>query len=306
MKRIVYCLFSATCISGTSHAQDKRPTIDYLGQQLPGMTARVFAPGIITTNNYEHSSPAFSPDGKLVLWTVVSKQYRASMLQMKHENGRWSAPHRPSFADSTADDYYPSFSADGRTLYFSSRRKAPAGYPEASDIRIWQVKREGDDWGKPQQFDTTVSRGGDYAHSVAANGTVYFSGGSGPNFNIRSAAKQTGSYTEPVLLAYSINSMGYEDGPCIAPDESFLIFESHRPEGIDGSIDLYISFKTKNGGWSLPVNMGPKVNSASAERFAKLSPDGKWLFFGSNRNMSAENWGFDIYWIDAGLINELK
>ena len=110
----------------------------------------------------------------------------------------------------------------------------------------------------------------------------------------------------PILLPYSINSVDYEDGPYIAPDESFLIFESQRPEGIDGSLGLYISFRHEDGHWGMPVNMGPKINSGKGERFARLSPDGKYLFFGSARNMSADNRGADIYWIDAKMIDELR
>lgn len=278
--------------------------IDYFGQQPPGTTAQLFAPGLISTNQYEHSAPAFSPDGQLVLWTVVNKEYRASMLEMKYENGTWSAPHRPSFADSTADDYYPSFAPDGKKLYFSSRRKAPAGYAETADMSIWEVTRTSRGWGKPQPIDASASPGREYAHSVTDSGTLYFS--SALDWNIHKVEKHRAGYAKPVRLPYSLNSVEYEDGPFIAPDESFLIFESQRPEGIDGSLDLYISFRNQAGQWSVPINMGPNVNSASAERFARLSPDGKYLFFGSNRNSSAERWGFDIYWIDATILDELR
>lgn len=282
--------------------------INYFDQNPPGDVAKLFAPGIISTNGYEHSSPAFSPDGNVVLWTVVNKDYRASMLEMKYDKGQWSAPYRPSFADSTADDYYPSFSPDGKKLYFSSRRQAPKGYTPTADMRIWEVERHGNSWGSAEPFDTTVSKGSDYAHSITKNGTIYFSGsmGGGTNFNINRSAKINERYTTPSLLPYSINSVDYEDGPYISPDESFLIFESIRPEGIDGSIDLYISFKNINGQWGLPINLGPKINSPASERFAKLSPDGRFLFFGSSRNQSADNWGFDIFWIDAKVINELR
>ena len=75
---------------------------------------------------------------------------------------------------------------------------------------------------------------------------------------------------------------------------------------IAGSIDLYICFRDKGGRWTMPVNMGPKINSASSERFARLSPDGKYLFFGSTRTRSSEHWGFDMYWIDASVIDELR
>ncbi|MBC7947543.1 MAG: PD40 domain-containing protein [Chitinophagaceae bacterium] len=286
----------------------QQTNVNYLGQNPPGQVATLFAPGILSTASYEHSSPAFSPDGSVVLWTVVDRNYRASMFEMKYENGKWSSPYRPTFADSTADDYYPSFSIDGKKLYFSSRRKVPEGYTEASDIRIWEVDRNPWGWGRPVPFDTAISRGGDYAHSVTSNGTLYYTSllGGGTNFNIRTSRKSKDGYAKPVVLPYSINSVDYEDGAYISPDETFLIFESIRPEGVDGSIDLYIAFKNKSGQWSLPINMGPKVNSPGSERFARLSPDGKFLFFGSTRNPAPGSWGFDIYWIDAKVIDELR
>lgn len=282
--------------------------INYLNQTPPGMEARLFAPGIVSSGLSEHSAPAFSPDGNTVLWSVMDKTYRGYLLEMKYNNGSWSKPARPAFADSTADDYYPSFSPDGTKLLFSSRRKVPPGYPEAKDIRLWEVAKTPDGWGKPVPFDTTVSQGGNYAHSITNTGTVYFSTplSGNTNMNIRKAEKHNGRYLKPALLPFSINSVDYEDGPYVAPDESFLIFESQRPEGVGGSLDLYISFKQKDGRWGLPVNMGPKINSVHAERFAGLSPDGRYLFFGSGRNRSADNWGFDIFWIDAKVIDDLK
>lgn len=284
------------------------PSIDYLGQKPPGAVAELFAPDLISTRAIEHSAPAFSPDGTRVLWTVLDSTYHAFLLEMIYENGTWSNPAPPSFADSSADDYYPSFSVDGKTLFFCSRRKMPTGYRQGGDIRIWEVARIGTGWGTPMPLDTSVSKGQDYAHSVAQNGTLYFSSalGGGTNWNIQRSTLQNGRYTQPQVLPFSINSVDYEEGPYIAPDESFLIFESNRPEGTEGSLDLYISFKNKAGHWSLPLNMGPKINSTSSERFARLSPDGKYLFFGSSRNQAPDRPGYDIYWIDAAVIDELK
>ena len=289
------------------NCQSKRQ-VNYLGQRPPGMVAELFSPGFISTNAMEHSAPAFSPDGSVVLWTVVDSNYHGYLLESRFENGKWSEPQRPSFADSIADDYYPSFSIDGKKLYFSSRRKLPAGYPEPGDMRIWEVERTQTGWGKPMPFDTTVSKGQDYAHSITETGVLYYSSslGGGTNWNLRRSDRIGNGYSKPVLLPFNINSVNYEEGPFIAPDESFLIFESQRPEGIDGSLDLYISFRNKDDSWNLPVNMGPKINSASAERFARISPDGKYLFFGSARDQSPGKRGFDIYWIDARVIDELR
>lgn len=300
------CLVLATFLCG--FAPEKGGFIDYLGQKPPGKDAELFAPHLMRSSFNVHSAPTFSSDGSVVVWAIMDSKYRTSLVEMRKVNGSWSSPVMPSFVDSAVDYVYPSFSVDGKTLFFSSRRKMPAGYPTNNGNRIWQVERTRDGWGNPVPFDTTVSRGQGYANSITSDGTIYFSSalGGGANWNIRKAVKVKGRYTEPVLLPYSINGVGYEDGPYIAPDESFLIFESQRPGGASDNTSLYISFQSANGRWSLPVSMGAKINSGKGERFARLSPDGKYLFFGSYRNQSPERRGADMYWIDATVIDELK
>ncbi len=296
-----------------SGSQDQG-TVSYLGQNPPGKTAALFAPGIISTDQMEHSSPAFSPDGSVVLWTVVPDGFSgpAYLMEMKFSQGGWSAPYRASFNDSIADTYYPSFSTDGKTLYFSSRRKVPEPFTPQGDIRMWHVKREDKGWGIPMPVDSIISRGSEFAHSVTKDGIIYFSSGflndplknrSGWSLFKRVPTSLEKHKIEP--LPYPINSLGFEDGPFIAPDESFLIFESDRLEGMGGT-DLYICFRNDAGQWTVPVSMGPAINSPFFERFAKLSPDGKYLFFGSSRGEKEGHPGFDIYWIDAGIIEELR
>lgn len=286
----------------------KKNKIDYLGQKSPGMNAELYAPGLISTDSFEHSTPAFSPDGNQVLWTLIYRGEPSFIMEMKKENGVWTNPFRASFSDHSADDIYQSFSVDGEKLYFGSRRKMPSGYPEGKGIRVWEVARNADGWGVPVPFDTTVSKGEDYAHSTNREGDMYFSfrRRGGAEFDIAWAPKIGGKYASPSKLPYGINTTDYEDGPFIAPDGSYLIFESGRLNGIENSIDLYISFRNKDGSWRLPLNMGEKINTKYAERFARLSPDGKYLFFGSTKPQSANSIGFDAYWIDAKIIAQLK
>ena len=281
--------------------------MDYLGQEPPGMTATLFAPGILSTNANEHSAVAFSPDGSVVLWAIMDSQYRGRLFEMRYENGLWSKPASPAFADTTSDDYGPSFSPDGSTLFFSSRRKAPIGYPEGNGNRIWSVAKTQDGWGIPEPLDTIVSKSQEFGHSVASNGTLYFASVTeGSNLDIHKALMNKGHYSKPVMLSNDINGAGYEDGPYIAPDESYLIFESDRPKSIDGSLDLFVVFKDRDGQWGEPVNLGLQVNTGSSERFARVSPDGKYLFFGSDRNSGGEKTGYDFYWIDSKVIDRLR
>ena len=97
--------------------------IDYPGQKPLIDKATLFAPGIIDTASYIHSAPAFSPDGKKMLWAIMQMpSYHTSILEVKYENGKWSLPYPPSFSDSIANYVYPSFSPDGKQLYFTKSR----------------------------------------------------------------------------------------------------------------------------------------------------------------------------------------
>lgn len=283
-------------------------SINYLGMPPAIDSAVLFAPGIISSDSVEHSSPTFSPDGKSVLWSIVEMpSWKASMMEMNYENGKWSSPHRPSLSDTTANDICPSFSPDGKALYFSSSRKLPSGHFPLKGNVLWMTRKTETGWAVPQPIDSAVSQSGDYSPSVANSGNLYFTHGPfrSPDWNILMAENVNGVHAKPIKLP-GINTSAYDDGPFIAPDESYLIFESDRPGGIEGSIDLYISFKSKSGSWSIPVNMGPKVNSSASERFARVSPDGKFLFFGSNRRQVKGKPNFDIYWLDASVIKLLR
>jgi hypothetical protein len=103
--------------------------------------------------------------------------------------------------------------------------------------------------------------------------------------------KMNGQYEKVEILGEEINKPNCFDAhPNIALDESFIIFDSKRPEG-DG---LYISFKNKDGMWTPAQYMGKEYEGASVSTF---SPDGRYLFFMKHR---------DIYWVDAKIIEELK
>ena len=68
--------------------------------------------------------------------------------------------------------------------------------------------------------------------------------------------------------------------------------------------DLYISFRKKDDSWTVPENMGKAVNTSSSELRPYVTPDGKYLFFTSDRPNS-KGIG-NIYWVDAKIIEELR
>jgi len=93
-------------------------------------------------------------------------------------------------------------------------------------------------------------------------------------------------------LEGNINTNFNEGAQNISQDGQWLIFTGcNFPEGY-GGCDLYISYLTADG-WSVPENMGNKINTDAWESSASLSPDKRDLYFASNR--AGGYGGSDIY-----------
>jgi hypothetical protein len=75
-------------------------------------------------------------------------------------------------------------------------------------------------------------------------------------------------------LGPSVNSEYNEADPFVAPDESYLIFQSKRPGGF-GNNDLYISFRNKGGQWCRE-----SVNLRHIVEVLRMKSKLFWIFWG--------------------------
>jgi len=55
-----------------------------------------------------------------------------------------------------------------------------------------------------------------------------------------------------------------------------------------GSSDLYVSYNNGDS-WSKPVNLGEPINTRARDYSPRISPDGKYLVFSSERGFPTEN-----------------
>ncbi|MGZ0174538.1 MAG: TolB family protein, partial [Planctomycetales bacterium] len=79
-----------------------------------------------------------------------------------------------------------------------------------------------------------------------------------------------------------LNSPFDDLGPVLSQDGQELYFYSNRPGGAGGA-DIYVSRRDGNA-WSAPENVGDSVNSSADEFDPATVPDGRSIFFASNRN----------------------
>ena len=87
-------------------------------------------------------------------------------------------------------------------------------------------------------------------------------------------------WSEPKPLYF--NDKHFSTGQAtLSPDGKVMYFVSDRPGGFGGT-DLYKSVKGRDGKWSAPENLGPKINSEGNEMFPYYDANGGYLFFSSN------------------------
>lgn len=130
------------------------------------------------------------------------------------------------------------------------------------------------EWSEPVRLEPPInSDGNDQSAELSRDGlTLYFTsnrtGGLGGNdIWISRRACETCRWQDPVNLGAPINSSAGEGAPTLSTDGHVMIFNSARLGG-HGAADLYVSYRedpNDDFGWGVPVNLGPKVNTAESE-----------------------------------------
>lgn len=251
------------------------------GQSVP----KVFQPGIISKGDYE-SHPAFSPTMDTLYFIKLSNDLKISAICVSYlKHGQWSTPQIAAFSGKYMDAD-PFVSKDGHTLYFMSNRPEKEGDPVKDNTDIWKVSLTGPGSRLPVHLAAPVNSTADeYYPTLADNGDLYFGStrneGNLGGSDIYRCRLVNGVYQQAENLGNAINSTGNEFEAFIAPDQSYLIFNS--TPGSLGRLDFYISYQ-KDGTWTKAIKLPEPFNSDGIEWAPKVSRNGKLFYFSSTRN----------------------
>jgi len=263
----------------------KPPTLElpYLGQEPPSLTPEVFAPGLVSTEHWEGSG-VFTPDMKeFYLRRMGGKYEEMTSTVFRYKDNQWQESIiLPRMGQ-------PFISTDGKTMHLGKR------YKERTEAGWSEIKSLG---GKFE--DIRIMR-----LTASSKGTYYFDEvGTDGDGAIRYSRLVDGVREDPRLASEEINNGTWIAHPFIAPDESYLMWDGKRHSGF-GNSDIYISFRRQDGSWGNAINLGDKINTDAWEAGARVTPDGKYLFF--NRNMGSDSYeNVDIFWVDAQIIENLR
>jgi hypothetical protein len=197
-------------------------------------------------------------------------------------------------------DYVPVVSKNDSIMLFTSRREGSTGgavdpYNNYFEDIFYSFKEHGE-WQTAQNIGGTIN-------TTTHDASVGLSADGQTLIMFRTNDELTGGdlyfstfgntyWQDPVKIDKNINSEYSEASASLTEDGNILYFSSDRPEGYGGK-DIYRSVRFGNGDWSLPINMGPTVNTKFNDDAPFISHDGQTLYFSSRGHKTIG--GYDIF-----------
>lgn len=241
--------------------------------------------------------PTLSGDNRWLIYTSNRSGEDIWMSKLEKSN-RWSTARTLSKAINTPrNEGMAKVTVCGRTIYFSA-----CGWENVEggcDIFEADFDTRNDfaviDDVRPSKG--LNSRKWDSQPAISCDGkTMYFAstreGSLGGTDLWMSTLGDDDIWDPPVNMGKVINTAADEEAPYIAPDGKTLYFSSNGHPGF-GDADIFRTTRDDQGNWSVPVNIGPSVNTAYREAGIVISANGTECYFASSRSKGIG--GLDIY-----------
>ena len=151
----------------------------------------------------------------------------------------WSEPENLGQTVNTPqDEYHPSLTKDGLTMYFSGFWFPREGSVGQSDIWVTRRKSLSDAWEAPKNLGPAVNSGYlDRDPFIAPDGSFLLFCSRRPtgycdDIWIAERTSTSGSFSKAVPLSYPVNGFSDDACPFLSPDASILYFLSCRDDGV--------------------------------------------------------------------------
>jgi len=196
-------------------------------------------------------------------------------------------------------EYAPVLTADGETMYFTSRRpNTTGGEQDLEDFQyfedIYVSHYDSGKWSAPQNIGAPINTNfHDATVGLSPDGQqMYIYRGNINGGDIFVSNLDGEKWGTPVDLPQPVNTEYHENSASISFDYKTLFFISDRPGGLGGR-DIYYATKQNDGTWGNVKNIGAPINTKYDEDAVFIHPDGKTLYFSSKGHNTMG--GYDIF-----------
>ena len=194
--------------------------------------------------------------------------------------------------NTTADEYVNMLQFDGSQLLLTRKTLAADGFQKEY---LLASNWDGTEWTKPENlsfshFPDDIDLA---AAFISADGKKLYLTGCGwqrdSGCDLYVSEWDGHQWSMPQRIKGSINTNSWESQPCVSADGKELYFVSRR----NGNADLYCARRNTDGSWGEPQNLGAPINTKGAEMAPFLHPDGRTLYFSSDKHIGMG--GFDLF-----------
>ncbi len=186
-------------------------------------------------SNDNEGNQSFSADGKSVVFTACNRRNvgygSCDIYYSQFKNGKWTLPVNMGRAINSEDwESQPCLSADGMTLYFTSKRKGSDG---KADIYVSHQNDEGA-WSIAKPIKGKINtKGHEQTPFIHPDGkTLYFKSDGHPGFGgldiFMSKLQDDGTWGEPINLGKPINTVNNEGSFTVSLDGEYAYFDSDK------------------------------------------------------------------------------
>ncbi len=189
--------------------------------------------------NYHDGPISFAKEGKMACFSSnissenESKRLPVGLFFSTHTDSGWTPAVPFEFNDPKFSNAYPSLSADGKTLYFSSTRPGGLG---GTDIYV-STKMENGNWSTPENLgeaiNTSQNESFPFYHE---SGRLFFSSNAGSQFgglDIFYSDFKDNKWSFPKILPSPINSSADDFGIYMDINQKTGLLSSSRKKGRD-------------------------------------------------------------------------
>lgn len=267
---LILALFFNACTTKNQTVNDNEAPAKenlYFGLEPPGLVAEPYTPSI----GWELGEMHDQYMDEFYLTPSIEIPLSPLVVSFRKENRVWKK--------------YKFYATGGDTLYTNNK----------------YIERTNTGWSKIKSLGSPFDSIPIMRLTASSQGTLVFDEFTRDgNGLLRYSRMVNGKREAPKPFGKEINTGKWTAHPFIAPDESYIIWDSEN-EGGYGDSDMYISFKQSDGTWGTAINFGDKINTDGEDGGGYVTPDGKYLSYCPRCKPP-----YDRMWVDAQIIETLR
>ena len=200
------------------------------------------------------------------------------------------------------DEYLAALTADDEQIVFTVKRPRDKGTVCAfclNEEDLYSSHKSVGEWLPREELGAPVKSGyNEGAQCISPDGKYLLYTMCDADFGMGSCdlywAKRIGDrWSRPRNFGAPVNTSSWESQPSMAADGMTVYFASSRPGGF-GGMDIWKTTMTAEGEFSVPVNLGPAINTPGDDAAPFIHSDGRTLYFASNGRVGMG--GYDLYY----------